>query len=378
MRIVFLGTAALFLAVCSEQLIGADIRSSQLGNGKLNVVISDTGKLLSVENLAAGEKYLFESYEFELDTDLGLFPNRNTKPASVKRQKGRVVYRFDYGKVSLSLIYTIKGYNGFVRRSLKVENKTPLRVKNLVLGRTKFARPARETVHYTTFIAAPTVNFIRYETGGLFSGIENPYFRTDMNDKGMTLSFEPSLILKAGEGYQSEPQFIGVYKKSGVMVADSGRGFRYNANGSGYKPLDRNETRAMRAYALDYLAPAQKRFLNINYQFFHPLPQMPRNAAAADYFYKTIDTFSEIGGDMIIFKPLHPYRKPSKDQAYWNVIPDDKNHTAAKICDYAKKKGIRYGFYMGCAAHGGEGNAAGLNFRPDKPQWKKKIGRAHV
>ena len=93
--------------------------------------------------------------------------------------------------------------------------------------------------------------------------------------------FEPALILKAGEGYTSEPQFMGVYKKSGVMIEDTGRDFRYNANASGYKPLDRNETRAMRAFALDYLAPAQKQFLNINYQFFHPLPhrRVPRAAS---------------------------------------------------------------------------------------------------
>jgi hypothetical protein len=361
----------LLLVIYAGRVIAADDGFSLLANTKLKVIISNTGKLLSVENVLAGEKYSFASDEFELDTDLGLFSNRDTKPTSVKTGPRRVVYRFDFDKVGVSLIYTLKGENSFFRRSVKVENKGSLRVKNLVLGRTKFVRPSKETVHYTTFIAAPTVNFIRYETGGLFSGIENPYFNTEMNDKGMALAFEPALILKPGEGYQSEPQFIGVYKKSGVMVADSGRAFRYNANASGYKPLDRNETRAMRAYALDYLAPAQKQFLNVNYQFFHPLPQMPRNAAAADYFYKTIDTFSEIGGDMIIFKPLHPYRKPSKDQAYWNVIPDDKNHTAAKICEYAAKKGIRYGFYMGCAAHGGEGNAAGLNFRPDKPQWKK-------
>jgi hypothetical protein len=32
---------------------------------------------------------------------------------------------------------------------------------------------------------------------------------------------------------------------------------------------------------------------------------------------------------------------------------------------------MSYGFYLGCAAHGGEGNAAGLSFRPDKPEWKK-------
>jgi len=368
-KTTLLGVAMQLVLILSAGQIST--AADELTNGKLKVIISPAGKLLSMEDREVSHKYAFESDEFELDTDRGIFSNSNAKPAGVRKEKGRVVYKFDYGKVSVSLIYTLKGRNAFFRRSVKVDNKAPLRVKNLVLGRTKFSQTARETVHYTTFIAAPTVNFIRYEKGGLFSGIENPYFKTEMNDTGMTLSFEPALILKPSEGYHSEPQFIGVYKRSGVMVADSGRPFRYDANGSGYKPLDRNETRAMRAYALDYLAPSQKQFLNVNYQFFHPLPQMPKNAAAADYFYKAIDTFSEIGGDMIIFKPLHRYRKPDKDQAYWNVIPDDKNHTARKICDYTDRKGIRYGFYMGCAAHGGEGNAAGLNFRPDKPQWKK-------
>ena len=102
---------------------------------------------------------------------------------------------------------------------------------------------------------------------------------------------------------------MGVYRKSGVMIEDRGRDFRYNANASGYKPLDRNEIRAMRAFALDYLAPAQQNFLNINYQFFHPLPQMPHKDKDKDkdYFTKTIDTFSAIGGD----NPLSPSQSGS-------------------------------------------------------------------
>lgn len=168
-----LGKAMLLLLVISSgQVIAADGGACQLANKKLKVIISNTGKLLSVENSAASEKYAFESDDFELETDQGIFSNRDAKPAGVRETKGRIVYKFDYGKVAVSLIYTIKGENGFVRRSLKVENKAPLRIKNLVLGRTKFARAARETLHYTTFIAAPTVNFIRYEKGGLFSGIE--------------------------------------------------------------------------------------------------------------------------------------------------------------------------------------------------------------
>ena len=383
-------TIGLVLLAPMAALHGAGERSSLeaassrvLANAKIKLTVSGGGSLESVENVPASETYAFSSDVFTLDTDLGEFSNRSIKPTAVTADARRMEFRYEFqsgqgaDKVGVSLIYTLGPVDAFFRRCLKITNPAPMRLKNLVLGNTAFAKPASDYVHYVTFIAAPTVEFIRFDKGGLFTGIENPYFKADQSELGVALGFEPALILKPGGGYTSEPQFMGVYKKSGVMTEDSGRGFRYNANGSGYKPLDRNETRTMRAFALDYLAPAQQQFLNINYQFFHPLPQMPRTEKDMDYFTKTIDTFAAIGGDMIIFKPLHPYQKPTVEKAYWDVVPDDPNAVARQICDYAKSKGISYGFYMGCAAHGGEGNAAGLNFRPDKPDWKKSDAAGH-
>ena len=357
---------------------GLAAESRLLENSKLKVTLSPTGGVQSVENLLAAETYAFSSDVFVLETDLGVFSNRSTKPVRVTATPGRVEFRYDFGgpgsseKVGVSLFYTLGRENAFFRRSLSISAPRAMRLKNVMLGDTAFARPARDVLHYLTFIAAPTVEFVRHDHGGLFTGIENPFFQTRLTPSGVALSFEPGLILKAGDTYTSEPQFVGVYRASGVMVEDSGRAFRYNAHASGYKPIDRNEMRAMRAFALDYLSPVQKDFLNINYQFFHPLPQMPRTEKDKDYFTKTIDTFSEIGGDMIIFRPLHPYTKPDANKPFWDVVPDNPQHTARQIADYATGKGIAYGFYMGCAAHGNEGNAAGLSFRPDKPEWKKR------
>jgi hypothetical protein len=342
-----------------------------MGNGEINVRIAGDGALESVENLSAAETYAFCFDGFSVDTDLGEFSSRHAKPASVNTGPRHVEFHYEFGSVGVNLVYDLKPGNRFFRRWLAIRNARPMRLKSLTLGPTNFASAARDVVHYVTFIAAPTVEFIRYDRGGLFTGIENPFFKADLRQTGVSLSFEPGLILKAGEGYTSEPQFIGVYRKSGVMIEDSGREFRYNANGSGYKPIDRNEMRAMRAFALDYLSPAQDRFFNINYQFFHPLPLMPHTEQQRDYFFHAIDTFSEIGGDMIIFRPLHPYTKPDASKPYWDVVPDDPNHVARQVADHARAKGIRYGFYMGCAAHGAEGNAAGLHLRPDRPEWKK-------
>lgn len=359
-----------FLVVMSLTASGAGAAGLQLANDKLKVRISDTGKLLSVQNMLASETYAFESDAFELDTDLGLISNKDAKPAKVREERGRVVFQFDFGqplkgKVGVDLVYTMGTANAFFRRALKITNSVPLRVKNLRMGKAIFTKPANETIHYLTFWQAPTVEFIRYANGGLFTGIENPFFKADMDVRGVKLSFEPGLILKAGEDYESEPQFMGVYKKSGVMVEDSDRPFRF-PNGSGYIPIDRNESRAMRAFALDYLAPAQKGFLNINYQFFHPLPMMPKNDADKLYFTKAIDTFADIGGDMIIFNnyfnPLPPDMKPNAARDYWNMLPEEKTATPRQIADYAASKGISYGFFY---------PNLDLNCRPDKPEWTK-------
>ena len=203
--------------------------SSVLANDKIRVALSDDGKLEAVGNLLAAETYSFGSDSFALDTDLGMFSNATTSPVRVTADTQRIVYEFEFGpetaggvaSIKVDLIYTLTADNGFFRRTLSVSNAVPLRVKDLVFGRTTFSSPARETVHYVTFIAAPTVEFIRHDKGGLFTGIENPYFQADLSEQGVTLGFEPALILKAGDGYTSEPQFMGVYKKSGVMIEDT-------------------------------------------------------------------------------------------------------------------------------------------------------------
>jgi hypothetical protein len=366
-----LAKQALLLAAALASIPAAAQGSHTLANARLRVTISDGGRLESIENRIAAEVYGLRSDWFAVETGAGVFSNRTVGPAGVRDTGQRVEFRYEFGPARVTLVYSLGPENAFFRRQVTIANSAPLRLRRVVLGNTVFAQPAGDVVHYVTFIAAPTVEFIRYPKGGLFTGIENPFFETELTAAGVTLGFEPGLILKAGEGYSSEPQFFGVYKSSGVTIEDSGRDFRYNANGSGYKPIDRNEMRAMRAFALDYLSPAQKTFLNINYQFFHPLPQMPRAEKDKRYFTKTIDVFSGIGGDMIIFKPLHPYRKPDAGRPYWDVVPDDPGQTARQISDYARSKGVSYGFYMGCAAHGTEGNAAGLPFRPDRPEWKK-------
>ena len=343
----------------------------QLDNSKLGLNISATGGLLAIRNHLASEIYTFTADTFELVTDQGTYSNIAVNLESASRIDDALHYQFKFDQLKIKLVYRLGADRGFVRRWLEIENHGPVRLLKLTFGQTVFGQNAEEAIHYLTFWMAPTVEFLRYRHGGLFTGIENPFYKSELSVRSVALSFEPSLILTSDEGYVSEPQFIGVYKKSGVMIEDSARPFRY-PNGTAHIPIDRNESRSMRLFALDYLQPAQQNFLNINYQFFHPLPQMPSTPSDKWYFIKTIDTFARIGGDMIIFKPLHRHCKPDVATPYWNLIPEDKGAIARQITDYAAQKGIAYGFYIGIAGgHGEEGNSGGLPLRADKIGWKK-------
>ncbi len=63
-----------------------------MANEKIRILISGAGALESVENLVASETYTFDSDSFILDTDVGLFSNRNTRPAKITAGRERIVY----------------------------------------------------------------------------------------------------------------------------------------------------------------------------------------------------------------------------------------------------------------------------------------------
>jgi len=159
------GLLAMFLSQTQFPAAGAHV----LANEKIRVTISEAGRLEAVENPLASETYSFKSDAFALDTDLGLFSNSKIRPTRITAGKQRIVYHFELSSggtpgassISADLIYTMQGNHGFFRRALRITSRTPLRVKNLTLGKTAFARPPDEVVHYVTFIAAPTVEFIR-------------------------------------------------------------------------------------------------------------------------------------------------------------------------------------------------------------------------
>ena len=131
---------------------------------------------------------------------------------------------------------------------------------------------------------------------------------------------------------------MGVYSKSGVMIEDSGRPFRY-PNGSGHIPIDRNESRAMRAFALDYLQPAQQ---NVSE---HQLPVLPSAAADAQHGSGYV-VFLQDHRHLCRHRRRHDHLQTAasplqarRRTAYWNVLPDDAGLNCAPDCRLCRRKG---------------------------------------
>lgn len=350
-----------------------------IANGHLSAELAANGMLSSLAN-RAGEVYPVQADEFEVVTDRGRFNSRGKTPV----RAGDWEYVFDAGFARIRLEYSAKADQAWIKRRVVVEDiRGPLVVEKVVLGRTRFAPGTGEFVNYDTFWNAPTVAFLRWDLGGVFSGIENPFFQARCEAGELELAFEPSLILKAGQTYESEWQFIGVYRRSGVMIVDHnpltslGQLPRYR-NPRGHVPIDRSEVRAMQAFALDYLDVKVDRYLFILYNFFYPLPQMPASGSPEEALHlKMIDMFAQLGGDMIIFNPMYPYTKPGgQAEAYWDLGPE--HSAAATIMGHARAKGLKFGYYMGCARHGAEGNACALPYAPERPEWKKVDAEGHL
>jgi len=261
--------------------------------------------------------------------------------------------------------------------------------KNLTLYRLEYLLevPAEygQFIEYKTFIEAPAAAFVRYGEESLFTGVENPFFSARMDGQRLCLSYEPSLILQAGECYEAEPQFLGGCRLSGqwlrewepVNIEALQEGIRRPRffNPCGEIALDSGEIEAMREYVAEYYDVIEKRFDHILYYFFYPQKPFPETEEEVNTYLASIDRFSRMQGDIIAFNPHVKTVIPDADRPYWELAPE--NSAAERILRYAQGKGLRCGYYMGCAFNGSGGNAALLPYRPDRPEWKKLDDAGH-
>ncbi|MDR0901994.1 MAG: hypothetical protein LBM92_04405, partial [Opitutaceae bacterium] len=369
LRGLFLGFA-LSLAVA---------RAVVLQNENISCVIDAHGSLLSIGAPEGGPEFVFKDDALEITTDRGVFDTSKTTPEKTEHSasSARFVFRLTPDR-TLALDYTLRPGAAYVERVPSVSGGgAPLSILKIRAGATPSAAPL-EIVPYETFWNASTVVFVRYARAGVFTGFENPFFKTSVSGGGrLALGYEPAWILGPGESHAGDPQFIGVYDRLGKMIADHyprtwNGDFPRFRNPDGHVPLDLGEIRAMQRFMRDYIGNPVRKFHFVNYHFFHPLPRFPAPGSPEEKtLLDVVATHKKLGGDLFMFNPMHRFELPRTggEGEFWDLAPPGS--AAERIMDAAARAGAGAGYYLGCARGGRTGNAAALPFAPEKTEWKK-------
>ncbi len=192
--------------------------SISINNSKISLLIDrKSGALKSV---AFGkDSYAFQSFGFSLTAD-GTVYFENAAAESVAVTKNGVEFIYRDGDYTAKLRYILPENGAFAERELAFrKNKGAWNADRILCDSIRLAEPAKEILFHDDQSPwhVPTNYFIRYENGGLYCGLEYPYWETETTgNTTLTIGFAPNYAVKCGEWFVCEKTFLGAYRNEGI------------------------------------------------------------------------------------------------------------------------------------------------------------------
>jgi len=341
--------------------------------------LSASGSILSLSPIGIGDSFCNDAGSWSIILD-GLVISQDdctfTELVSTELSQS---YFFDHvSGLKVILEYWLPSHSIYLKRRISIRNANGRVLEKVSLPELRTSQVSYQCIPYNTFWNCPTVIFWRGAKDGFFVGIENPFFERVDVAGSMELAYEVNMKV---DDYVGDFQFISHYflsdeylveepPKSRIAKLRSPRRTRFR-NPSGQVPLDKNESWAMQLYLRDYFSPLSPDFEVILYCYWFPIPRFPITEADVQIWKRTIDQFVLLSGTTIMTYPLVLPKMPTIDaESLWELEP--AGSTAEEIMTYARSKGLRVGYYMGCAAGNLEYGATAFNFPVDAPlSWKK-------
>lgn len=187
-------------------------------------VLPVDGSLAEIENKRTGEVHRVTSTPFIILTDRGEIAAASSRLVSQRFEATSAEFLFEHGALRVRMRYELLANRHFFEKTLTLENTSsePVLIEDLMVERLRFVPAFLQTSrHYDGSVWECPINvFLRTKKGGLFIGVENPYF--DMLTPGawkatrLDLHYSPRWKLHPGESFASEPSFVGVYKREHI------------------------------------------------------------------------------------------------------------------------------------------------------------------
>ncbi|MEO6436753.1 MAG: hypothetical protein ABIP55_13475, partial [Tepidisphaeraceae bacterium] len=171
-----------------------------------------TGCISRIDNKLAGEGWEIEGDAFSVRAG-GFVLNPKTAPLVSLNQRSADSVEATYAAEGRRVVCTYKlGPTGhFLEKHLTIQSTAAFDWKEVQVSNMTFPAGGIEWVRYPH---QKTVTFFgRTSRGGLFLGVEKPFDTSAAEASTVTLSYAPSLKAKANETIETEPAYIGVYKR---------------------------------------------------------------------------------------------------------------------------------------------------------------------
>ncbi len=197
-----------------------------LENKKLRLTIRrTTGALCSVTDKARNTTYPVSSHTFALIAD-GTFLFRDAKAAASAKTPNGVEFLYREGDFTAKVRYLLPEDSAFFEREVSFrKDHGAWMADHVTCDRITFAEPANEILFHDdqTLWHVPTNYFLRYNGGGLYCGLEYPYWDSEAKDNTtVTLGFTPNYQVKDGEWFVAEKTFFGTYRNEGIYRTSHG------------------------------------------------------------------------------------------------------------------------------------------------------------
>ena len=348
-------------------------------NSSINFTLSATGSILSLSPIGSNDSFCKDAGLWSIILD-GLVISQDdcTFTELVSTEFSCSYFFLHLSGLQVILEYLLPRDSIYLKRRISLRNAKGRVLGKVSLPELRTAQASYKPIPYNTFWNCPTVIFWRGSKDGFFVGIENPFFERIDCHGSMELVYEVNMEI---DDYDGDYQFIGHYvlsdeylveepPKSRIANLGYPRRTRFR-NPSGQVPINTNESWAMQLYLRDYFNPLSADFEVILYCYWFPIPRFPATESDVQVWKRTIDQFVLLSGTTIMTYPLVLPKMPTLDKkSFWELEP--AGSAAEEIMTYARSKGLRVGYYMGCAAGNLEYGATAFNFPLDAPiSWKK-------
>lgn len=229
-RLIF---RSVLILVCGLLYIAAPANATAqaitLSSSKLEIVINPAnGEIVRLRNKITGEHTAVLDVPFSIGTDVGIIDGARAHLLHVENDGLHASFEYEQGGLTITLNYRVPGGDAFFfEKLLSVSNHTHSEiVLNTIVPERLELTPAPIFVHFhragfpvSGANADTPINlFLRYKTGGVFLGIENPYFGLVESGHVLSLEFHPRWALAPGKTFVSDPAFLGVYRYAGLYA----------------------------------------------------------------------------------------------------------------------------------------------------------------